>query len=262
MSNPYIISVSSQKGGVGKTTVATNLSTALRMSGYRTLLVDFDFINPSVSFYLGLHEANLGIHALLSKSSKIENVVEIHPPSGLHVIIGELGTKKQSIPTEASVVSILRLLRKTNYQFIIIDTAPGHNSAPWVNELDEAMIITTPDVPACASATRESGKYNKIGLKHSLIVNKATNARYELSVEEIRDMYGGEISGILPNDTAVSESLAVHIPTYLYKKRSNFSRSLRSISEHFYLSRGTDPGNVAESSSILSVIKRLLHRLV
>ena len=124
------------------------------------------------------------------------------------------------------------------------------------------MIITTPDVPACASATRESGKYNKISLKHSLIVNKVTNARYELSAEEIRDMYGGEISGILPNDTAVSESLAVHIPAYIYKRNSRFSKSIHNVSEHFYLSRGIDPGNVAESNSISAMIRKLLHRFV
>ncbi len=240
MNKPYIVCISSQKGGVGKTTVATNFAATLKMRGYRVLLVDFDFVNPSIAFYLGLQDVNTGIHAVLSKNAKLGDVEAIHGPTGLHVLIGELDGKKQNMPGEAAVAAFLKELKKTNYQFVVIDTSPGYNSEPWIREFDEDIIITTPDVPACASAAREAAKYDKIMLKHSLVVNKVKNTRYELDMEAIRDMYGGEVQGVLYDDNAVSESLAVHVPVCIFRKRSRFSRSMRELAEHYATERGAD----------------------
>ncbi len=57
---PYIIRVSSTKGGVGKSAIAVNLAVSIEMYGYRTLIVDLDTINPSVGLYLGLANVSIG----------------------------------------------------------------------------------------------------------------------------------------------------------------------------------------------------------
>ena len=56
-----IIGVMSQKGGVGKTTIAVNLAVMLRLKGYETLIVDLDTSNPSVGIHLGMHESEDGL---------------------------------------------------------------------------------------------------------------------------------------------------------------------------------------------------------
>ena len=50
---PYIIRISSQKGGVGKTTIAVNLGVILSLFKYKTLVVDCDAANPTVGFHWG-----------------------------------------------------------------------------------------------------------------------------------------------------------------------------------------------------------------
>ena len=52
LGKPYIIGISSQKGGVGKTTISVNLAVALKTLGYKVLLVDSDTTNPSVGSIL------------------------------------------------------------------------------------------------------------------------------------------------------------------------------------------------------------------
>jgi ATP-binding protein involved in chromosome partitioning len=52
----HVVAVASGKGGVGKSTVATNLAVALGMSGFRTGLLDADIYGPSIPLMMGVHE--------------------------------------------------------------------------------------------------------------------------------------------------------------------------------------------------------------
>ncbi len=239
LSKPYIIRISSQKGGVGKTTVATNLAAAIRDMGYKVLLVDFDFTNPSVGFHMGLEDANSGVRAVLTKKTTIGHAAAVHEPTGLHILPGEVrGIVRQ--PKAAEINAFLSNAKKTNYNFILIDTAPGYDPDIMLTRFDEDIIVATPDVPACVSACRLSNKYDKAHLKHSLIVNKVRNARYELSYNEILDMYGGEISGLLYEDDAVPASIAAHIPTYVFRPRTRFSRAVGELSRRYASRAGAE----------------------
>ncbi len=236
MPKPYMIRVSSQKGGVGKTTISTNLAAAIRSYGYKTLLVDMDFVNPSVGFHLGLEETNAGVQAVILKRAKLEKAVSIHAPSGLHVLPGEIKTSA-FIQRPGAISSFMQQLRKSNYNFVVVDTAPGYDSGIALKNFDEDIIVTVPDMPSSASAVRLSDAYDKLHLKHSLIVNKVGYSRWELNVNEIADMYEGDVAGVLPADEAIPMSIAAHIPAYLYKPRARFSKAMKGVSNK-YASRG------------------------
>ena len=88
MRNSYSIRVSSQKGGVGKTTVAINLAVALSMHNYRVLLVDADMISPSVGFFMGMESANIGIRDVIDGKADSSQAIIRHNVSGVDVIPG------------------------------------------------------------------------------------------------------------------------------------------------------------------------------
>lgn len=232
MSRPYIVRISSQKGGVGKTTVATNFASVIRGMGYKVLIVDFDFANPSIGFHLGMEDSNSGVRAVLKSKASVSNIVAIHEPTGLHVLAGEV-KGWQRTPNENDISDLMRRLKKTAYNFVIVDTSPGFDLETSMKSFDEDIIVTTPDMPSCASASRLSAKYDKLHLKHSLMLNKVMNTRYELGYDDVMDMYGGSITGTLPSDEAVPASIAAHIPAYVFRPRSRFAKAVGGVSSRY-----------------------------
>jgi MinD-like ATPase involved in chromosome partitioning or flagellar assembly len=229
---PYIIRISSQKGGVGKTTTAVNLAVSLATNGYKTLLVDTDFSNPSVGFHLGLEDVNVGMQSLLMHKTKIQNAIVVHDPSGLHVLPCEINTK-MSIATVEQVQYFKGELLKGDYDFIIVDTPPGQLT-PGIGDLyDEAVIITTPDLPALQSVIKLATRYDNISLKHTLVVNRVKHKNYEIASKNIEGMYEGKVTAILPESELVPVSIAKHVPAILLDSRCIFSKTLARLSEQY-----------------------------
>jgi len=229
---PYIIRVSSQNGGVGKTTVAVNLAIALQEKGYRTLLIDADTSNPSVGFHLGMTNVNTGFKHMLSKETKLKDVISIHAPSGLHVICGVIGSKPFSLDKE-NIKTIYSKMKNTNYAFIIIDTQPGYSIDYMAKIYDEALLVTTPEIPAVASVIRLANSFDKIHLKHYLVINKLGRYKYDIHPREIEETYGGKAIGMLPEDEIVPVSIAEHIPAVMLDKKARFSRAIMYLADSY-----------------------------
>src|SRR5512139_3443868 len=72
----FVIAVASQKGGVGKTTIALNLGLALARAGSKTLLTEFD-AQGSLGLSLGLADrARAGIAEILTGSESVASVIQ------------------------------------------------------------------------------------------------------------------------------------------------------------------------------------------
>lgn len=139
--------VMSGKGGVGKSTVAVNLATALAMSGKRVGLLDVDIHGPSVPTMLGLDHAEpeAGINGLIPIEA-----------NGLKVMsLGFLlRTQDDAIiwrgPMKTGVIK--QFLGEVDWgelDYLIIDSPPGTGDEPLsvcqlIGEVDGAVIVTTP----------------------------------------------------------------------------------------------------------------------
>ena len=262
MTEPYIIRISSQKGGVGKSIVAINFSTALKALGYKVLLVDSDFSNPSIGVYLGLEDVNIGYkEVFLGRADPVRAIVP-HRTTGLSILPGTISSK-QFVPNRAEVARIIPKMRKLNYDFVVIDTQPGYLVPELLGLYDEAMIITTPEMSSLLAGIKLAHVYNDKKLKHGLVVNRVRNKKYELSISEIEEVYENRVSGVLPEDEAVPLSVAQHVPTYTMNKRSQFSRAIASMAR-LYTGRA-QVEEVEEAlphsggGGILAFLKRIFH---
>jgi len=237
---PYIIRISSQKGGVGKTTVAVNLAVALQLKGFRTLLVDGDTTNPSIGFHMGMEGVNVGLKDLMKKEKLLKDVISIHGSTGLHTICGTINSKPFAM-NESSLKVIYDKLKVTNYNFVVVDTEPGYTTDYISKVYDEALLVTTPETPAVASIVRLGQAFDSLHLKHHMLINKLGRHKYELHPREIEETYGSKAIGLLPEDEIVPISISEHIPAYVLSKKARFSQAVADLANTYSAMSDSEP---------------------
>ncbi|UDY23606.1 polysaccharide biosynthesis tyrosine autokinase [Nocardioides sp. Kera G14] len=115
--------ITSSVKGEGKTTTAMNLAVAMAQAGRRTLLIDADLRRPRAAATLGLDPA-VGLTTVLVGRTEVHEAIQIHEPSGLHVLAS--GAKPPN-PTEILQSHVTHdLIRELTerYDTVIIDAPP------------------------------------------------------------------------------------------------------------------------------------------
>ncbi len=227
---PYILRISAQKGGVGKTTIAVNLSVALKLKGYSVLLVDADASNPSVGLHLGLENSTGGFIGLLKGKSDLEYTVITHGPTGLAVICSPISMQAFGMNEHEEEVAY-NTIKKSNYDIVIVDTQPGYFPDVITRKIDHTLIVTNPDMPSYMSALRLSEYFYSRKVPNMLLVNRVSNKKYEINIKEIRETYEGEIAAIVPEDEIVPVSIASKIPAFLLSPKNRFSKAILDLAE-------------------------------
>ena len=130
MERPMIIAIANQKGGVGKTTTAINLSAALAKSGKRVLLIDIDPQGNSSLTFLDPREVEYSIYELLTDPSiPPEAVIKHTRLGGLDILPSRISLAKFESKLIGEFDAPFRLKDRLeplhpNYDFILIDTPP------------------------------------------------------------------------------------------------------------------------------------------
>ena len=126
-----IISVTNQKGGVGKSTTAINLAAGIATHGYQVLLVDMDPQGNATSG-LGVDRGALteSVYDVLLRDADIEDVIEPTSTLGLHVLPATIDLAAAEIELVSAMSREQRLngaLKEVveNYDFVIIDCPPS-----------------------------------------------------------------------------------------------------------------------------------------
>ncbi|MTI48010.1 MinD/ParA family protein [Sporosalibacterium faouarense] len=175
-----VLSVTSGKGGVGKTNFAINLSISLSKLGYKVVVFDADIGLANIDVILGIIP-KYTIADVLDGSKNILDIMT-EGPNGIKIIAGGSGIKSL-VNLDSQKLDILtrQLQQLDNYaDYIIIDTGAGLSNTVlnFVNSSDEVILITTPeptsltDVYAMIKTLRTNGGHNKL----SVVINKVENS--------------------------------------------------------------------------------------
>ena len=146
-----IITIANQKGGVGKTTTAVNLSAALALEGKKVLLIDADpqsNATTSLGFHRDSYEYNL-YHVMLGTKELNDIILDVKTIDNLYVApsnIGLVGIEKEFYKNTKDRELVLKRRIdeiKNDYDFIIIDSPPALGPLT-INTLSAANSVLIP----------------------------------------------------------------------------------------------------------------------
>jgi flagellar biosynthesis protein FlhG len=148
------ISITSGKGGVGKSNIALNLGIALAQSGHSVCLLDANLGLGNIDLLCGLN-GYWNLSHVMSGTRTLDEVC-LQGPGGLHVIPGASGLSEAadcSVSAQRDILAQLAEL-EARHEFLLIDTGTGiHRTVRhFVAVADLGLIVTTPEPTAIADA--------------------------------------------------------------------------------------------------------------
>jgi septum site-determining protein MinD len=206
------IAIASAKGGVGKTTTAINIATALHLFGRSIVLVDANFSKPNVGLHLGTPSVKLGIHDVMAKGKNIRDAVHLHP-SGLKVVPADISLFKHKINYKNFADKLFDLDGYT--EAVIIDTSNGlHEEAiETLKGATEIIIVTEPNSTSVTDALKTIHLIeDQGGFIAGVIITKFRGDNFDMSIDNVKTLLSKPILGVIPFDDAIRKSIAVKHP--------------------------------------------------
>src|SRR5690554_4312575 len=254
----HVLSVSSLKGGVGKTTVTLGLASAAFARGVRTLVVDLD-PQSDVSTGMDIQIAGrLNVADVLAnpKEKVVRQAItssgwaKVHPGT-IDVLIGSPSAINFDGP-HPSVRDVWKLEEalaavESDYDLVLIDCAPSLNAltrTAWAAS-DRVMVVTEPGLFSVAAADRALRAIEEIrrGLSPRLqplgiVVNRVRpqSIEHQFRIKELRDMFGPLVlSPQLPERTSLQQAQGAAKPLHMWpadsaqEMASNFDQLLDRV---------------------------------
>jgi Flp pilus assembly CpaE family ATPase len=178
-----VVAVFNPKGGVGKTTLATNLASALQTRrGQNVLLVDADTVTGHVATSLGIDGVRTLADSWLDQleGGPFETMADIASghPSGLRVVSLSSSPLNTEILEPARVAEALNNARR-GFDFVVVDLHPSYSelNRAIFEVADRVLVPVTPDVPAIRAAVQLTDYADEIGVRDrlALVINRANS---------------------------------------------------------------------------------------
>lgn len=176
---PYVVAVASGKGGVGKTTVATDMARVADDQGYTVGVIDADISTPNSPEVLGGEDIDLSGERLSSHDAIIPPA-----PSGIQ-IVSQGVVLPDDIPVlrdgkwraEAVVDYVDGVDWDEDTDLVVVDTPPGTGEELQViaseAPLTRAFVVTTPHPSSIRDAKKTHEFFKQAGVDHGTILNMA-----------------------------------------------------------------------------------------
>ncbi|OUQ87914.1 cobyrinic acid a,c-diamide synthase [Brevibacillus brevis] len=262
-----LVTVTSGKGGVGKSNFSLNFGLGLIERGHKAVLFDLDLGLANLDVLMGITPKKHLFH-LLEPDTTVWDIIE-HGPGGLEFIAGGSGfTQIMQLDDEKLDRLFSHLDPLQGYaDTIIFDTGAGFSkeSMRFMLSSDEVILVTTPEPPAITDA------YAVIKMLHSrnpavsirLVINRASSEREgKMTADKLamvsKRFLNMDIQslGYVSDDPYVSKAVKLQRPFLLTYPQSQAARSIRNLVER-YLDR---PVTTDDSiSGLKGFLARLRH---
>ncbi|MGB7341294.1 MAG: septum site-determining protein MinD [Phototrophicaceae bacterium] len=216
-----VVTITSGKGGVGKTTTTANIGVALARLGKKTVVIDADIGLRNLDVVMGLENRIVyDLVDVIEGRCRLRQAMIKHKQFPDLYLIPAAQTRDKTAISPADMIHISDKLRN-DFDFIIIDSPAGieRGFRNAVAPADIVLIVTNPEVSAVRDADRIIGLIEVDNKPAHLILNRLNPkmvAKGEmLSADDVTDILGLSIIGIVPEDEHVIPASNSGIPVTL-----------------------------------------------
>jgi septum site-determining protein MinD len=244
--NGKAIVVTSGKGGVGKTTTTANLGAALAQKGKKVCVIDADIGLRNLDVIMGLENRIVfNLVDVIKGVCKLQQALIKSKKNNNLFLLPASQTDDKDVVTESEMADLVRRI-KAEFHFVLIDSPAGieqgfKNACAGV---DEAVIVTTPEVAAIRDADRVIGLLSAQGIDPKVIINRVDKDMVRrgdmMSPQDVIDILGIEFLGLVYRDNDIVVSANTGEPV-VYNERSKAGASFNRIAER--IASGDSPAS-------------------
>ncbi|MBT2249733.1 AAA family ATPase [Arthrobacter sp. BHU FT2] len=235
-----IIAVISPKGGVGKTTVATNIAVGLgKIAPMGVVIVDLDLQFGDVASGLMLEPEHTITDAVVGAASQDSMVLKTYltlHPGGIYALCAPKNPVEMDRISGENVSHLLAQLRQ-EFQYVVVDTAPGlgEHVLATLDMASDAVWICGMDVPSIRglrTGNQILAELNLLPERRHVVLNMA-DRRSGLTLQDVEATIGAPIDVVLPRSRTLPFSTNKGVPLLQDGARDPATKGLRQLVERF-----------------------------
>ena len=203
-----VLSIFSNKGGIGKTSIASNLALELaKITKENVALVDLNFQAGDITSFLDL-KPSFNISYMLQNLNKINedflvNTLERYKDTSLYVIADPPYFKQAENITKSQVIKLFEILKKS-FSYVVVDTDStfGGKTIAALDSSDLIFVPTIVNLPALRNCQRVLDLFARLGYegdKTQIVINRYME-NDDIKVQDVEDVLGKEVYWKIPNN--------------------------------------------------------------
>lgn len=233
-----VITVFSNKGGIGKTSIAVN--TALELANItkeKIALVDLNLQMGDITTFLDISPA-FDVSYTVNNLSKMNpefliNTLECYKDTNLFVLAEPPSLEKAKQITSEQITNLIKLLRDT-FSYIIIDISPSFDkkTIATLDNSDLILLVTMVNLPAIRNCQRCLEIFDKLGYdanKTQIVLNRFME-NDEIKVDDVESVLNRDVYWKIPNNYfAIMSAINKGIPVSVMQPESNIAQSYQGL---------------------------------